>query len=197
MVWKTERWLSELFPGEDRVYAEYREFAPRELVIVAAALIDAALAELIAKRLRDFEAESESFLGVNGDGRAPAASLGARIQLALLLGIITIEDARILRALKNLRNTFAHRVKASFVEEPALGQSRALLSSWRSLALRLMETGALSGSEASLSEIEKYLEVHSDAGEGLVLAVLSTYQAYFHLLEPLVRRINLVRRLNA
>jgi hypothetical protein len=194
MTWKTEKWIAELFPGEERVYEEYRLLPTRELIIVAAAVLDAALAELLAKRFRSFPAEAESFLGVNRDGRAPAASFGSRIQLAVLLGIITPEDAAVLRALRNLRNTFAHRANADLLVEPALGQTRALLSAWRSLAERLIEAGVLHGSVKSVSEIEEHLGVLSEAGEGLVLACFSTFQAYFFLLDPLVERVDLIRR---
>jgi len=59
--------------------------------------------------------EIETFLGLNEDGRAPVVSFGARIQMALLLGIITKEDAAVLRAIKKIRNAFSHRVKLTFL----------------------------------------------------------------------------------
>jgi hypothetical protein len=75
------------------------------------------IADLIdhEQALRQNRKEIELFLGIDGDGRAPAGSFGARIQLALLVGLITEEDATILRQIKNLRNTFAHRVKVDFL----------------------------------------------------------------------------------
>ena len=97
MAWKIERWLSEVFPGEERIYIEYRDLRRRELAVVAAGVLDLALAELLSMRLIDKPGEYEEFLGLNEDGRAPCSSFGARIQLALLLGIITNEDATILR----------------------------------------------------------------------------------------------------
>jgi len=90
MAWKIERWLAEVFPGETKIYQEYRGLSPRELAIVSAAILDSALVEIIALRLGGGpEKEVEAFLGADGDGRAPVGSFGARIQLALLLGIIT------------------------------------------------------------------------------------------------------------
>jgi hypothetical protein len=83
MAWKIEHWLEEVFPGKSRIYEEYRLLPPRELAVVAAAVLDLALATLLSRRFMDYPAESEAFLGVNGDGRAPAGSFGARIQLAL------------------------------------------------------------------------------------------------------------------
>ena len=76
MAWKTERWLEEVFPGPDRIYTAYRHLGGRELAIVACAVLDTALASLLERRLLDIPAELESFLGVNGDGRAPAATFG-------------------------------------------------------------------------------------------------------------------------
>ena len=79
---KTERWIDEVFPGEQDIYAEYRTLASRELVIVSAAVLDVAIAELISLRLKQNRKEVEQFLGLDGDGRSPAGSFGARIQLA-------------------------------------------------------------------------------------------------------------------
>lgn len=88
MTWKTEKWMEEVFPGKDKIYSNYRDLNAREFSIVSCAVIDAALAELISIKLKKSSAaELESFLGVNGDGRAPCASLGAKLQLGYLLGI--------------------------------------------------------------------------------------------------------------
>jgi hypothetical protein len=77
-------------------------------------VLDGALAHLLSCRLVDCPSEYEEFLGLNEDGRAPCGSFGARIQLALLLGIITPTDASLLRTVKNIRNKLAHRVKADY-----------------------------------------------------------------------------------
>ena len=107
MAWKIEKWLAEVFPPDKRLFDEYKSLKARELVIVAASVMDLALAELISLRLSDLPKEQEEFLGLNGDGRSPCASFGSRIQLAVLLGIITIDDADILRTIKSLRNLYA------------------------------------------------------------------------------------------
>ena len=67
MVWKVERWLTEIFPGEDQIYLAYHGLPERELVIVSAAVLDAALVELLSLRLLDLPKEVEPFLGVDGD----------------------------------------------------------------------------------------------------------------------------------
>jgi hypothetical protein len=74
MAWKVDRWLSDVFPGADKIYSEYRTLPPRELAIIAAGVLDVALTELISLRLADYPSEAEDFLGLNGDGRAPAGS---------------------------------------------------------------------------------------------------------------------------
>ncbi|WP_447774804.1 hypothetical protein [Variovorax boronicumulans] len=131
MAWKIERWLAEVFPGKGQIYAEYRALPTRELAIVAAAVLDVALAELLSLRLMHIGNEAEEFLGVNGDGRAPAGSFGARIQLALLVGLLTPEDAAILRTIKELRNLFAHRVRLTFLSPQVLKATTCLAESMR------------------------------------------------------------------
>lgn len=189
MAWRTERWLADLFPGADQVYDHYRHLTARELIIVAGSVLDAALAELIHRRFSDFAADSEEFLGVSGNAYAPAATFGSRIQLALLIGILTTNDAQVLRAIKNLRNTFAHRVNATFLTDPAKGQVLALLDRWKYQYQSMFDAGALRADANTLDEVRKYLDTHNEAAEGLILAVFSTYQAYFHMLSQRMTRI--------
>lgn len=191
MAWKTERWLEEVFPGKDQIFSAYRGFSGRELVIVASAVLDTALASLLARRLRNLPSEAEAFLGVAGDGRAPVASFGARIQLALLIGLLTERDAAILRHLKNLRNLLSHRVKADLCSEAALKPLRALLAEWRSLSEDLLGSKVRVG--PGLDALADQLGKTPAAAEGLVLAILATYQALFHRLSDRVEALDLVR----
>lgn len=115
MTWKVERWLADVFPGEENIYAEYRVLPPRELAIVAATVLDSTLAEVLTLRLFENDKEIESFLGLNGDGSAPAASFRARMQLGFLLNVLSERDAAILRTIKGIRNDFAHRVNICFL----------------------------------------------------------------------------------
>ncbi|MFW5720758.1 MAG: hypothetical protein ACOCWW_00065, partial [Bacteroidota bacterium] len=80
MSWKIEKWFEEVFPGKEYIYSEYHNLPSRELVIVCAAVVDVALAELISFRLKNDNKEIQEFLGADGDGRAPIGSLGAKIQ---------------------------------------------------------------------------------------------------------------------
>ena len=189
MASKIERLFTEVFPGEGAIYAEYGDLPPRELAIVAAAVLDAALAELLALRLVDCEREAEDFLGLNGDGRAPAGSFGSRIQLALLIGLIAPEDAAILRAVKELRNLFAHRVKIGFLSPPALKVTTKLHALWVKRNGGLIEAGAISGTSAQLKRLARQLPNHADAGEGLLFSIFCVYQAYFHRLHGRITRV--------
>ena len=180
MVWKTERWLTEVFPGEEKIYSEYQTLSPRELAIVSAAVLDVALAELLTHRLSGENREIEAFLGLNGDGRAPVATFGARIQLGLLVGILVPSDAAILRIIKDIRNQFAHRTNVDFLSPTILKSSRKLLSLWMRRHSELTRAGHMVGKPEQFSIIGEYLPNVSEAGEGLVLSVFSVYQAYFH-----------------
>lgn len=194
MAWKIERWLSEVFPGEDRIYAEYCDLTRRELAIVAAGVLDVALAELLSKRLIDNAGEYEDFLGLNEDGRAPCGSFGARIQLGLLLGVINKTDAGILRTIKKIRNKFAHRVHVDFTSDQVKPLVLRLHEQFREQNTRLIEGGFLKGSLADLDEIRPYLDMTPEAGAGLLIAVFCVYQAYFLRLHGLVKRVESVHR---
>jgi hypothetical protein len=189
MAWKIERWLAEVFPGEAQVYSEYRGLPPRELAIVAAAVLDVALAELLALRLNGREKEIEEFLGLDGDGRAPVGSFGARIQLGLLVGLLTQDDAAALRIIKEIRNLFAHRVRINFLSPAALKATTKLHALWLKHTEALLQAGAISGTTKHIIEIGRYLPKRSEAGEGLLLSVLTVYQAYFHRMHGRVQRI--------
>ncbi len=193
MTWKIERWLSDVFSGEDRIYAEYRSLPRRELAIVAAGVLDLALAELLTKRVIDHAQEYEAFFGLNEDGRAPCATFGARIQLALLLGIIKKGDADILRTIKNIRNKFAHRVNVDFTSDEVKPLVIQLHGQFREQSRRLIEGGYIGGSLRRLDEMRAYFDVTPEAGAGLLLSIFATYQAYFHRLHDLVERVHLVR----
>ncbi len=189
MAWKIERWLADVFPGENSIYSEYRSLSPRELSIVSAAVLDVALAELLVLRLRDESKEIEDFLGLNGDGRAPVGSFGARIQLGVIVGLLTPNDAAILRTIKGLRNLFAHRVKINFLSPSVLKITVNLHSLWMARNNALIEAGVMSGSTTQLEDLGRHLPRVAEAGEGLLLSIFTVYHAYFHLMHSRVQRI--------
>ena len=138
---RAEQWFEDVYPGDMEVFAHYRGLTRRELAMIASSVMDVALATVIRKRLRDIPNECEQFLGLNGDGRAPAATFGARIQLALLLGIITNTDASILRSMKSIRNVFAHRVSVDFTSPELIPLVKSLHDKLRGMTRRLTEQG--------------------------------------------------------
>ena len=173
MAWKIERWLADVFPGKNNIYSEYRDLRPRELAIVVAAVLDSALAELLYLRLRHKKNEAESFLGLSGDARAPAGSFGARIQLGLLLGILTSRDAKIPRTIKAIRNSFAHRVNVDFLSPEILTNTTSLLLLWKQQVEQIGEASGVSITREGFRSIEHYLPLVPAAGEGLLVAVFS------------------------
>lgn len=86
------------------------KLSERELTLLAAGMLDVGLAELLEQRLADYPKVIESFLGFSNHD-APAATFAARIKLALLTGLITLEQYNALNALRDLRNLFAHKIK--------------------------------------------------------------------------------------
>src|SRR5262245_47658063 len=110
---KLERWTADLFPDNiEAVKARMQDllgFGFRELAIVGAAILDAALAELIAYRLFDDPDRIATFLGAAGESTAPLASFGAKIQAAYLLGLIDSKALQGLSDFKDIRNFMAHR----------------------------------------------------------------------------------------
>lgn len=190
MAWKIEKWLEEVFPGPDNIYATYRLLPDRELAIIAAASLDLALAELISKRLMNYPKECEMFLGANEDGFAPVGSFGSRIQLALLLGIISPDDCAQLRTVKSIRNKFAHRVNVDFTSPTLRPLLNALHDRMITRTKSLREGGYLpAGISGKDFDMKPYFETTPEAGAGLLLSIFCIYQAYFHRLSHKVRRI--------
>jgi hypothetical protein len=190
MAWKIEKWLSDVFPGRENIYAEYRLLPRRELAVVAAAVLDIALAELLSNRLVDSSAEYEDFLGLDGDGRAPCGSFGARIQLGLLVGVITPHDAAVLRTIKNIRNVMAHRVRVDFTSPEVLPLILKLHDLLLAHSNSLIDHGLLPGPKHDLGLVRQFIPTVPEAGAAMVLSVLTVYQAYFHLLSERIVRID-------
>ena len=190
MAWKTEKWLSEVFPGKDNIYAEYRSLPQRELAIVSAGVLDVAIAELLSKRLVNNPKEYEDFLGLDETGNAPAGNFGARIQLALLVGLIEKGDAAILRTIKKIRNKFAHRINVNFTSPQITPLLHDLLDKYVERMKRLSSEKFLASPSEIVNAIRPYLAKTSDAGTGLLLAVFCIYQAYFHRLSDRIKPIS-------
>jgi hypothetical protein len=125
MAKKIEKWTDEILKTHGITLPKGKH-SHRETAIVCASILDLALAELLETRLMQFPKEIEDFLGLDEDGRAPAGSFGARIQLALLIGIIDKSDAAVLRAYKLIRNRFAHRVNVTLSDVKVVEAAKVL-----------------------------------------------------------------------
>ena len=110
MARKIESWEKEIFKDSKNFTSNHSELKGRELVIVASSILDIGLAHLIEKRLHQNKNELEDFLGLDRDGRAPLGSFGAKIQMAFLLKLVTDEEMVAYRAMKAIRNRYAHEV---------------------------------------------------------------------------------------
>ena len=186
MARKIEKWKDGVFPGKENIFSKYSDLTARELVIVAGATFDIALVEMIELRLIEDTKEQESFIGINGDGRAPVGAFGARIQLAFLLGILRKEDVDIFRAIKNLRNIFAHKVEATFLSDDVVKELKKLNYAWRKQGFRIRGEKVMAKTKDHLGDD---IGVIPEAGEGLLLAVFAVHQSYLHGLSDKITRI--------
>jgi len=192
MKWKPEKWLSETIPGLVATFDEYRHLSNRELSVVTASILDACLAELLDARVLDLPEEANIFFGFNGDGRAAGATFGARIQLAVLLGIIGQEDADILKAVKNIRNAFAHRVNVEFTSPQLLPHIRSLFVLYSSSRM-ITPGGGPPGRLDKIGELESHLNLTSEAAAVLLLAVFCLYKQRFHSLSENIHRVDSIQ----
>lgn len=191
MAWKTEKWMTDIFPGEENIYSNYRNLNAREFSLVSCAVIDSAIAELISMRLKESSnKELETFLGVNGDGRAPCGSLGAKLQLAYLLRILTKNDLLILRGFKKIRNSFAHSVNVDFTKPEIVKVVKRIHQLWIERSKEVSEKTDFPVNIERLKSFEEYFEIEPEACHGFLLGIFTTYQAYFHRLHDKVVKIN-------
>lgn len=187
---KVEAWLEDVFPKEKNVYMPYVELTARELSIVAAAALDAALAELLSRRLMNFP-QKEQFLGVDGTPFAPAGTFTARMQLALLTGVIADFEFDVLRLIQKLRNLFAHRVNISMADPQVIKLVLKLRDHWMQLGAAAYEKRVESEEEAQKRELmlkmaqnlEKWIAVDADFGRIPIFILLGTIQRVWSRLD--------------
>lgn len=183
MAWKLEPWSTALGTSFVALQKSMAGLADRETVIVACALIDTGLAELLAQRLTGRKSEIEEFLGAQEDGRAPAGSFGARILLARLTGILESEDVALLRALKSLRNDVAHRTDADLCGKRLLPKVETLHRCWSARGV------ALGAAEEPTKLFRAAVTKDPRAARLAVLRVLAFYQRVFQQFQGRLARI--------
>jgi len=143
---------------------------------------------LLEKRLVNYAVEQERFLGLNADGRAPAGSFGARIQLALLMGCISIEEALALRAFKEIRNRYAHRVNIDFMDESIVAHIAAILK------YLMIMFGKFKLAAKDIEYVERLSHYKTDYGqkEAIIQMGMAMLQESFRNRLPTLRRIKAV-----
>jgi hypothetical protein len=106
MARKIEDWTGDPLREPRKLAEALMKLGERDIAIIGGAFLDSLLADLVSLGLRDDPKEVEDFVGLDADGRAPAGSFGARIQLAYLLELIDLPTMRSLRLIKDIRNLF-------------------------------------------------------------------------------------------
>jgi hypothetical protein len=106
---------------------EWNNLSDRDFVVVGCSVIDAGLTHLLQKRFADLPEIAENFLGVGEKMEGGGAStLSSKAELAALVGLITANDVKYLKAFMRIRNHFAHRVVMDFMTDCVVEQLNKL-----------------------------------------------------------------------
>jgi hypothetical protein len=97
----------------------------RSVAIIGAAYVDLVLREAISSR---FERREPRLLKVLFEDRGPLESFGSRIQIGYALGLYAEGVYDDLRAIKAIRNSFAHAAEAVDFDDPLIAQYTADLN---------------------------------------------------------------------
>lgn len=138
---KRESWKNAKLPEPRELVALLCKMSAREQAILLSSFLDSLLGDLIFKKLDADEKEAANFLGYDGDGRAPGASFGSRIQLAYLLSLIDANELKALRAVKSVRNIFAHRVICSFDDQEVIAKTKEIIDALDQAGDKYLEKG--------------------------------------------------------
>lgn len=123
---KVEDWVRDLYPRDGMAEA-YSHLPPRELALVAAASLDAALVQILERSLHGPRSSVEGLLGIGANG--PCKSFAARIQLAVAVEAIPPGLGLWLDGIRDVRNPFAHRAQVTFTDDDVRKSLRRLLTS--------------------------------------------------------------------
>jgi hypothetical protein len=101
----------------EQIFAEFRNETDRAVVILAAAMLDEQLRELLAARLVPNTSGDDTFL--DGDN-APLSAFSSRINGCHRIGLISAMLARDMHLVRKVRNDFAHLPKICSFEEQSV-----------------------------------------------------------------------------
>lgn len=125
-------------PGPDfdaviRLVSELKDESPRGVVLIATAMLEEALRELLLAFLVPNASAADTIL----DGpNSPFGTLSAKIDAAYRLGLVSANFCRDLHLIRRLRNDVAHQPKGFNFEEPATEQRVLALSKSHGLFAR-------------------------------------------------------------
>jgi len=103
-----------------RLTDEFRQESDRAAALVAAALLDKNLEDLLRAYLVDDPSEAESMLG--GGWK----TLGERVRAAYCLGLVSADELADIRIIRDIRNHMAHDLHVSF-QDPTVQRGCAKL----------------------------------------------------------------------
>ncbi|AEJ01072.1 hypothetical protein Nit79A3_1228 [Nitrosomonas sp. Is79A3] len=101
----------------DRLHIELEKDTDRSVAIVAAALVDDVLKELLARKLLPHKDKENCIFSKPG---SPIGSFSSRINAAYQLGLISSLMYRDLQLLRKIRNEFAHEPFALSFDDPSI-----------------------------------------------------------------------------
>ena len=113
-------WLFSVDPKHaDHIHSaiyELRDQSDRAAAIVAATVLDLVLTSALKEFLQSHPKVADPFLAITG----PVGDFGAKIDLALLVGLVDGAVHRDLITVKDVRNYFAHKLNVSSFESDAI-----------------------------------------------------------------------------
>lgn len=107
---------------------EWGGLSDRDFVVAGCAVVDANLTHLLQQRLANLPEIAENFLGLREGESGGASNLSSKAELAALVGLITKEEVKYLKAFMRIRNHFAHRVVMNFTTECVVKELNKLKS---------------------------------------------------------------------
>lgn len=101
---------------KDEVAAFYERGSDRAVAVVCLAIVENRLTDLLKAAMRKDEKTQEELFNPSG----PIGSLGTKIKLAYMLGLIHADVYSDLRLVTKIRNEFAHSVRITSFDEPSI-----------------------------------------------------------------------------
>lgn len=104
----------------NQLVSHYQKEADSSVAILASSFLDNCLEQCIREKLADDDVKNKLF-----QGYGPLATFSAKIDIALLLGLIPIKIHKDLNTIRRIRNLFAHKPEPTSFDA---GQMRDLAS---------------------------------------------------------------------